>query len=275
MLNSALMLGRERFKYGDIELEILTDSGPRLIGLYVRGVKGNLLVETPDIVQETPHGAFYLRGGHRLWEAPERWGVTGLPDTQVEIGAETNGFRVSAAPNAIGLSKAIKVMVDGLKLTLEHRMANESAQALTLAPWAITQLAPGGAVWVPAAKAAEGEDKMPDRNTVLWPYSNADKAGITWSEDGMRFDPAAVDDPFKFGTYAGSGRVQVQYADYKFSKTFGAQHAGHYPDRGCNLEFYVANDYLEVETLGPLQELKPGEELRHDEVWEIEVKPSR
>jgi hypothetical protein len=146
---------------------------------------------------------------------------------------------------------------------------------MTVAPWAITQLAPGSEVWVPAAKVAKGEEKMPDRNTVLWPYSNADKAGITWAVDGMRFNPAAVDNPFKFGTYAGSGRVEVQYAEYKFIKTFGAEHSAHYPDRGCNLEFYAAKDYLEVETLGPLQELKPGGEIKHDEVCEVEVNSSR
>ena len=31
----------------------------------------NLLAETPDIFWPTPDGDYYLRGGHRLWHAPE------------------------------------------------------------------------------------------------------------------------------------------------------------------------------------------------------------
>src|SRR5690349_20101630 len=54
-----------------LRVEYLTTTGPRMIGLYARGVEGNLLAETPEVHWPTPRGEYYLRGGHRLWTAPE------------------------------------------------------------------------------------------------------------------------------------------------------------------------------------------------------------
>ena len=40
-----------------------------------------------------------------------------------------------------------------------------------------------------------------------------------------------------------------------------------YPDFGCNFEVFTNPDFLELETLGPLVELQPGEVVEHVEHW--------
>jgi hypothetical protein len=40
-----------------------------------------------------------------------------------------------------------------------------------------------------------------------------------------------------------------------------------YPDFGCNFEIYSDAHSLELETLGPLRILKPGETAEHLEDW--------
>ena len=40
-----------------------------------------------------------------------------------------------------------------------------------------------------------------------------------------------------------------------------------YPDFGCNFEVFTNPDFLELETLGPLVELQPGEMVEHVEHW--------
>jgi hypothetical protein len=40
-----------------------------------------------------------------------------------------------------------------------------------------------------------------------------------------------------------------------------------YPDGGCNFELFTNPEFLELETLGPLVELKPGEMAEHVERW--------
>jgi hypothetical protein len=40
-----------------------------------------------------------------------------------------------------------------------------------------------------------------------------------------------------------------------------------YPDGGCNSELFTNPEFLELETLGPLVELKPGQTGEHVERW--------
>ena len=42
-----------------------------------------------------------------------------------------------------------------------------------------------------------------------------------------------------------------------------------YPDGGCNIEVYSCREYLEMEMLGPLQTLHPGQQTSHTECWRI------
>ncbi len=50
-------------------------------------------------------------------------------------------------------------------------------------------------------------------------------------------------------------------------KTIGFERGQLYPDRGCNFELYTDPNILEVETLGPLTMLSPGEKTEHVETW--------
>jgi hypothetical protein len=42
-----------------------------------------------------------------------------------------------------------------------------------------------------------------------------------------------------------------------------------YPDYGVNCEVYMEGDYMELETLGPLECLRPGEATAHRETWRV------
>ena len=52
-----------------------------------------------------------------------------------------------------------------------------------------------------------------------------------------------------------------------FVKRSKVQTEAKYPDYGCNFEIYTEPDFLELETLGPLQSLAPGETAQHIEEW--------
>ena len=38
---------------------------------------------------------------------------------------------------------------------------------------------------------------------------------------------------------------------------------------GCNVEAYVKDVCIELETLGPLAKLNPNESVKHEEIWEV------
>jgi hypothetical protein len=47
----------------------------------------------------------------------------------------------------------------------------------------------------------------------------------------------------------------------------GGEAGAKYPDSGCNFEVFTDEDSLELETLGPLRNLEPGETAEHIERW--------
>ena len=54
-----------------VKLLVTESVGPRVISFRRQGAE-NLFAEVPDLMLDFPgEGDFYLRGGHRLWYAPE------------------------------------------------------------------------------------------------------------------------------------------------------------------------------------------------------------
>jgi hypothetical protein len=54
-----------------------------------------------------------------------------------------------------------------------------------------------------------------------------------------------------------------------FTKRFDAQESARYPDFGCNVESYCNDEFIELESLGALTLLAPGQTLIHTELWEV------
>ena len=63
-----------------LRLDYLAEAGPRIVRLMLAGSDQNVLAETPDLSWPTPNGDYYLRGGHRLWHAPEAPIRSDVPD---------------------------------------------------------------------------------------------------------------------------------------------------------------------------------------------------
>jgi hypothetical protein len=70
---------------------------------------------------------------------------------------------------------------------------------------------------------------------------------------------AGIYNPSGWGAYFRDGNLFVKRSKVKTE--------ARYPDYGCNFEIYTEPDFLELETLGPLQNLAPGETAQHIEDW--------
>ncbi len=133
---------------GVLKLLVTQSIGPRILSLQFMGGE-NLLAELPDNVADCPGtGTFHFYGGHRLWHAPEEPSRTYLPDDEpVEISTFENGLKATQQTEAkTGLQKSIEIQLtaDSAHVTLTHRLTNHGLWDVTCAPWAITQLKPGG-----------------------------------------------------------------------------------------------------------------------------------
>jgi hypothetical protein len=54
-----------------------------------------------------------------------------------------------------------------------------------------------------------------------------------------------------------------------FVKSTKADARERYADFGCSLELFTNDEFLELETLGPLRTLAPGEMVEHVERWSL------
>jgi hypothetical protein len=250
---------------GYLRLDYLTHAGPRIIGLYAKGVEGNLLAETPDVHWPTPHGEYYLYGGHRLWKAPED-PYYNCPEDHVKVIAETDQVVLQSGIDASGLEKEISFRLDQNRVRLSHRLTWHGKEPIELAPWGITQLRLGGMAILPLSKS---DGLAPNRNLVLWPYSHVNDERLELHDDLVFLHGRASALAFKFGSYTPHGWITCMWENALFVKRFSADGAGRYPDLGCNAEVYVKDMFLELESLGPLTLLQSGESVTHEETWEV------
>jgi hypothetical protein len=258
-------LPRASLENEHLRVEYLTTAGPRITGLYVRGVAGNLLAETPDEHWPTPHGEFHLLGGHRLWTAPEDPFYT-CPDDHVNIITEKDTVTLQSNVDPAGLEKEISFRLDQNRVLLSHRVTWHGNEPIELAPWGITQLRLGGMAILPLSRTP---GLAPNRNLVFWPHTHIHDERLELHDDLVLLFGRASERPFKLGNYNTHGWLAYLLKDALFVKRFSSGQAGRYPDMGSNVEAYVKDSCLELETLGPLTMLQPGASVALEETWEV------
>ena len=241
--------------------------GPRILGLV--GAHGNVMAVLPDANLPRPAGEpFHLLGGHRLWAAPEIPAITYEPDERpCEVVPLDDGVRVQAPADGAGLVKALEVTSSGDGWNVDHEISNASERPMTLATWAITQLRPGGTAMLPLGDRGAGP--VADRALVLWPYTDLDDPRLRFGRDGVEVVAVAGSGPVKVGAAPGQGRVAYRLGTGVFEKTVTVDPTGPHADRGAAVQVYLGDAFCELETLGPLVTLEPGEATRHRETWEL------
>jgi hypothetical protein len=250
-----------------LRLDYLTTTGPRIIGLYAKGVEGNLLAETPDVHWAVPHGVFYLRGGHRLWKAPED-SFFNCPEEGLTV-IEGDGVILRSPVDVSGLEKEIAFRLDGNRVHLSHRLTWHGESPLELAPWTITQLRLDSLGILPLWGIA-GNDSAPNRSIVIWPYASLKDERLELHDDFVLVHGKPRDVSLKVGGRNTHGWLACALGDALFVKRFAVED-GMFPDMGCNVESYVKDVCIELELLGTLRTLKKGESAVMEETWEVLV----
>ncbi len=257
-----------------VRLEYLAAAGPRLVRLALADAAQNLLAEAPDVFWETPYGRFYIRGGHRLWHAPEKMARTYIPDNDgLQVTPLANGVRLEAPREPdTALVKTMTLTLDDARpaITIEHSLRNEGVWAVECAPWAITQMRLGGTAVLPQQIGQLDEDGLlPNRQLTLWPYTHWADPRLHLHDDFIFVGPETAAQPFKIGCFNRQGWLAYCLDETLFVKRFQPQIGLPHPDFGCNAEIYANDKFLEVETLGPLATISPGAAITHTEIWEL------
>jgi hypothetical protein len=250
-----------------LQLDYLTTIGPRVVRLYAKNVSGNLLAETPDVHWPTPHGEYYLPGGHRLWTAPEDPFYI-CPEDNIDVAVKNDGVILQGHIDGSGLEKEIYFHLDENCVILTHRIIWHGAKPIELAPWTITQMQLGGMAILPQP---DSDGLLPNRNIVLWPYSHLNDQRLELHDDVILVYGHAAQQAFKIGNYNTHGWIAYAMDNVLFVKRFSIDQTNSYPDMGCNVETYVKDSCIELETLGPLTTLEPKGSITFKETWEVNV----
>jgi len=261
-----------------LRLEYLAQAGPRLVRLFLAGSHENLFVELPKFVIETPYGDFYFRGGHRLWHSPEAMPRTYIPDNEGLVVEElADGVRLSQPVEAgTGIKKTLEVHLHDSRpaLTVHHALTNQGLWPVELSIWAITQFTLGGVVILPQQQGPlDATGLLSNRKLVLWPYTR-------WHDPRLHLDEPAIlidtrregippTQPCKVGYCNPHEWIAYWRKGVLFVKHAISVPEAQYPDGGCNNECYCNNQFVELESLGPLTRLEPGESVEHTEEWEL------
>jgi hypothetical protein len=263
-----------RLENSALSLLVTKSVGPRIIALYLPD-GSNLFAEIPDRTVECPGaGEFHFYGGHRLWHAPEALGRTYLPDdSPVEIATIEDGLTATQPTEPrTGLQKRLRIRLPDNSATVivDHILTNQGLWPVTCAPWAITQLRPGGVAILPQGTALRGAGGLqPDRNVVLWPYTDINSPFIRWGNHFITVTAEMEATVLKIGFPNPQGWLAYHWQGTLFVKKAGFQPEADYLDMGSSSQCYCDRDFLELETLGPRATIAPGESVTHREVWEL------
>jgi hypothetical protein len=262
-----------RIANGEVEAIVTGDVGPRIMRYGFVGGQ-NFFKEFSAQLGQSGEAAWQPRGGHRLWFAPEDPVKTYAPDNVPVRMDVKDGVLEATAPvePLTDLEKRLVVKMAGSGTSVEvvHHIRNAGAAPFELAPWALTMLAQGGVgIHGFPPRGTHPEMLLPTNPLVMWAFTNL--SDVRWTllqkylvlrQDPRNSNPQKLGsfNPNTWGAYLLNGELFI-----KSVRVAGA--IASYPDCGCSFETFTNADFLELETLGPLIQLQPGETVSHTERW--------
>jgi hypothetical protein len=256
------------------DLIVATHVGPRVLR-YGFLNEANMLGEVPALMTATSLGVWKPWGGHRLWVSPESMPGSYAPDDRRVALTEISGREVAldAPVDSAGIEKRLVVELapQGSVATLTHHITNRTHWPICVAPWALTIMSPGGYAAMPQPVARSHEDDLqPAMALVVWSFTDLTDPRWSIGRRLIRLTPdSGRPSPQKIGVGNRQGWCAFVRGTDVFVKRFNYDSTAEYPDYGCNNELYVAGEFMEIETLGPLRLLDPGHTAIHTERWTL------
>lgn len=272
-----------RLSNRDAELIVTLDVGPRVISYRLSGGV-NVMKNYDSMMGGTGEPEWQIRGGHRFWIAPEDLTRTYYPDNR-PVKWEPLGERAARfmppPEEEYGLQKVMEVVLAprGTRVEVRLWVTNVGKTPTELAPWGPTVMAPGGVEIIPLPpkrphpghprNARSPADYAPNQEVILWPYFDFADTRWTFGSRYILLRQDVTKGPTKLGLAHREGWVAYLNSGVLFVKRFDYREGAVYPDLGTRYQTFTNEDMLEMETVGELVTLQPGESAELVESWEL------
>ena len=265
---------------GTVQLLVSADVGPRIVWYGFQDGE-NVLHEVASDLGSCGGSEFCQYGGHRLWVSPEVE-RTYFPDNRpvaVEHHDKRARFTAALEDSSPGtnLQKELEIELKetGSSVHVRHRVTNHDKHPTELAPWAPTMMKVGGRAILPLPPRIpmDKDHYLPVGPLTLWSYTDlADprwRLGTEYIQLIQQTHPNCRYEEQMTGIFNPAGWGAYFCRDSLFVKRAPVIAGAAYPDFGCNFEIFTNREFLEVETLGPMVSLSPGEHTTHTETWQL------
>ncbi|NLB56311.1 MAG: hypothetical protein GX811_11210, partial [Lentisphaerae bacterium] len=143
-----------KLSVANTELIVTTEVGPRIIRYgFTNDI--NLLGENKEQLGGKNENEWMIRGGHRLWIAPEdKPRSYELDNVPIQFEEIENGIKTIQEPgNITGIQKTMEISAtDDGQITINHILTNKGNQPFELSIWALTVMEKLGTAIVPLPK---------------------------------------------------------------------------------------------------------------------------
>ena len=254
---------------GKTEVGVALDYGIRVVHLSCAGMENLYYAQPADLSDGfgTPD-TWKLRGGHRMWLAPEGEHSYYPDDDPVSYRTLPDGVIVEQKEDPWQkLVKTLQITFqpDGA-IRLDHSFRNVGDSPITGASWGVNTFAGYGTATV--GFSGEG-GFVPTRTVSLWGATNLHDSRIHFTQNSITANHAPSPDYFKIGVYSREGKAVFQNKGQQLTLTYAAPPMDTLPDGGCNFELYMGDKFMELEVLGTRREILPGEEACHTEYLKL------
>lgn len=255
---------------GTVEVGIPLEYGLR-IGHFSFCGEENVFFEQPRDMTDlsTPEG-WRVRGGHRLWLAPESEKVYYPDNAPISYEVKDNVIVLTQQEDPwLHVIKSMEITFgEGASLQIQHRVFNTAQEDIVCSLWAVSAMAPGGVEELSFALRDGGMDHW--HRVSMWDYTSLGDERAEYRRDGIRLTHTPIAQKYKIGVGHPNGPVRYTNKGVTFVKHFSVAPEKEYPDGNVSFETFLCQHMVEIESLSPLMIIPVGETGEHTEIWHLE-----
>lgn len=254
---------------GTVEIIIPLSYGIRIGHFSFCGEK-NVFFEQPHTMTDlsTPKG-WRIRGGHRLWIAPESDDVY-CPDND-PITCKVEGEKILLTQKEdpwLNIVKSMEIQFgEGAEVTVLHKVQNTGKAPRQMALWPISVMDAGGTQRIPITLQDNGD--LPSHWLSLWSYTDLADKRAKYGKEEIVLTHTPEKQLYKIGVSQLAGPVTYENNGVVFELDFPFIPGCTYPDNNVSYETFMCEFMTEIESLAPMMTVPAGEIREHTETWKL------